>query len=100
MLLAYSERNSTLGYCQSMNFICAILLLHMECDDVFWCLAAIVEDILPPQWFAHPLHGSRVEPQVLLDCVKWKLPKLHAHFMELEVAFDVVTYPWCEGRAT
>jgi hypothetical protein len=51
VLLAYAERNSALGYCQSMNFICAILLLHMECDDVFWCLAALVEDVLPPHWF-------------------------------------------------
>ena len=94
VLLAYSERNSTLGYCQSMNFICAILLLHMECDDVFWCLAAIVEDILPPHWFDEQLHGSLVEPRVLLSCVKWKLPKLYAHFVYLGVQFDVVTYPW------
>ncbi len=87
-----------------MNFICGILLLHMECDDVFWCLAAVVEDILPKNWSVNPcpstfrshlraawvrfdgeLHGSRVEPLVLRSCVRWKLPKLHAHMNALGV---------------
>jgi hypothetical protein len=85
VLLAYSERNKTLGYCQSMNFIAAILLLHMECDDVFWCLAAIVEDILPKNWFDGELHGSLVEPMVLQSCVRWKLPKLYEHIYNLDV---------------
>jgi len=30
VLLAYSLHNPQIGYCQSMNFICAFLLLHME----------------------------------------------------------------------
>lgn len=85
VLLAYSERNKILGYCQSMNFIAAILLLHMECDDVFWCLAAIVEDILPKNWFDGELHGSLVEPMVLESCVRWKLPKLYEHLYNLDV---------------
>lgn len=85
VLLAYSERNKVLGYCQSMNFIAAILLLHMECDDVFWCLAAIVEDILPKNWFDGELHGSLAEPMVLESCVRWKLPKLYEHLYNLDV---------------
>ena len=66
----------------------------MEQDEVFWCLAGIVEDILPPHWFDGQLHGSLVEPKVLLSCVKWKIPRLYGHFVELGVQFDVVTYPW------
>jgi len=94
VLLAYSERNRALGYCQSMNFVAAILLLHMECDDVFWCLAAIVEDILPQRWFDGDFHGSLVETRVLSSCVKWKLPKLHAHLESLQVNFEQGTWPW------
>jgi hypothetical protein len=77
-LLAYAERNSALGYCQSMNFICAILLLHMECDDVFWCLAALVEDVLPPHWFDQVMrkHSSVLPPRTLLQL--FLLPKLLA----------------------
>ena len=94
VLLAYSERNQTLGYCQSMNFISAILLLHMECEDVFWCLAAVVEDILSPEWFDGKLMGSLAEPRVLLSCIEWKMPRLYRHIISLGVQFEVVAYPW------
>ena len=45
VLLAYSMRNQQIGYCQSMNFLVALLLLHMEEKYAFWVLAAIVEDL-------------------------------------------------------
>lgn len=45
VLLAYSIRNRQVGYCQSMNFLVALLLLHMEEKYAFWVLAAIVEDL-------------------------------------------------------
>lgn len=45
VLLAYSMRNEQVGYCQSMNFLVALLLLHMEEKYAFWVLAAIVEDL-------------------------------------------------------
>ena len=30
-------------YCQSMNFICALLLLFMEEEEAFWMLMTLVE---------------------------------------------------------
>jgi len=48
VLVAYSIRNREVGYCQSMNFLCAIILLHMTEEKAFWTLAGLVEDILPP----------------------------------------------------
>ena len=43
MLLAYARHNPSVGYCQGMNFLAALLLLLMEEEAAFWCLAAIVE---------------------------------------------------------
>jgi hypothetical protein len=43
VLLAYAIRNSTIGYCQSMNYICALLLFHLEEERAFWVLAALIE---------------------------------------------------------
>jgi hypothetical protein len=42
VLLAYSLRNPAVGYCQSMNFIVAILILFMEEEAAYWVLVALL----------------------------------------------------------
>lgn len=46
VLVAYANRNPSIGYCQSMNFITALLLLFMSEEESFWVLATIVEERL------------------------------------------------------
>ena len=47
ILLCYSTRNSTIGYCQGMNFFVARLLLIMDDEEkVFWLFVQIMENIL------------------------------------------------------
>ena len=46
-----------------MNFIAGCLLLFMDEEDTFWCLAIIVEELLPG-YFSMAI----VEPQVFLFC--------------------------------
>ena len=46
VLLAYSIRNPSLGYCQSMNFIVGLLLLQMSEENSFSILCYIVEELL------------------------------------------------------
>lgn len=47
VLLCYALRCPSIGYCQSMNFVACLLLLHMSPERAFWTLASIVENILP-----------------------------------------------------
>ncbi|GMI01480.1 hypothetical protein TrVE_jg10117 [Triparma verrucosa] len=86
LLIAYGVRNKTVGYCQSMNFLAAFLLLNMEPERAFWVLAAIIEDILPADYYTKHMVGSRADQRVLLGCLKWKLPSLHKHFVKIGVA--------------
>jgi hypothetical protein len=79
VLLAYALRNPGLGYCQSMNFITAMLLLHMPEERAFWTLAAIVEDLLPAEYFQGRMWGMRSEQRVLQSCLLWKLPRTSQH---------------------
>src|SRR5690606_12006097 len=47
VLVAYTIHNPEVGYCQSMNFICALLLLFIEKEeDAFWAFVCIVENVL------------------------------------------------------
>ena len=43
----YSFHNEKLGYCQSMNFVVAMLLLNMDEENAFWTLVIMLEDYLP-----------------------------------------------------
>ena len=52
MLVAYANRNRDVGYCQSMNFLAAVLLLVVDEESAFWCLAAIVERLMPGHFSA------------------------------------------------
>ena len=41
VLRAYVMRNPGVGYCQSMNFVAAMLMIVIEDDELaFWCMAS------------------------------------------------------------
>lgn len=95
VLLAYSRRNPEVGYCQGMNLITANLLLIMHsAEEAFWILACMVEKILPAGYYDHSLLASRADQQVLRGYVSEVLPRLSAHFDELGIALETMTFQW------
>lgn len=80
-------RRPDLGYCQSMNFLVGMLLIHMDEKSAFWTLAAIIEKLLPEHFYSDRMTGMRVEQRVLESCLQWKLPKLHQHIVSHDVRF-------------
>ncbi|TFK50175.1 TBC-domain-containing protein [Heliocybe sulcata] len=95
VLTVYSRRNPEVGYCQGMNLIVSTLLLvHADEEEAFWVLAAIVERILPEDFFSPSLLPSRACPLVLMDYVQELMPKLHAHLNELGVDLPAICFSW------
>lgn len=95
VLLAYSRRNPDVGYCQGMNLIAANLLLIMpSAEEAFWILACIIEKILPSGYYDHSLLSSRADQQVLRSYVAEVLPRLSAHFDDLGIALETMTFQW------
>ncbi|KAK3986627.1 TBC1 domain family member 2A [Cladorrhinum sp. PSN332] len=95
VLLAYSRRNPEVGYCQGMNLVVAnLLLITPSAEDAFWLLVALVEHILPSGYFDHSLLASRADQQVLRQFVSEVLPKLSAHFEELSIDLETMTFQW------
>jgi hypothetical protein len=84
VLLAYAYRNSAVGYCQSMNFIAAHMLLHVEETPAFWLLTTLVEDILPSSYFERGMIGVRVDVGVCEDMIAAVLPRLAEHLTSLD----------------
>ncbi|GAB1288488.1 TBC1 domain family member 2A [Apodemus speciosus] len=95
VLLAFSWQNPTIGYCQGLNRLAAIALLVLEDEEsAFWCLVAIVETILPAEYYSKTLTASQVDQRVLQDLLSEKLPRLTAHLGQHGVDLSLITFNW------
>ncbi|XP_067599947.1 TBC1 domain family member 2A isoform X2 [Pseudorca crassidens] len=71
----------------------ALLVLDEE-ESAFWCLVAIVETIMPADYYSKTLLASQVDQRVLQDLLLEKLPKLMAHLGQHRVDLSFVTFNW------
>lgn len=96
----------------------ALLILQNE-EDAFWCLVAVVETIMPQDYYTKslvasqvsrdsPLPGnsllgvvlvlgcvlSQVDQWVLKDFLAEKLPRLAAHFEDHNIDVSLITFNW------
>ncbi|KAM3612429.1 uncharacterized protein V6R79_008170 [Siganus canaliculatus] len=95
VLLAYSWQNTVIGYCQGLNRLAAIALLVLQSEeDAFWCLVAVVEDIMPQDYYTKNLVASQADQRVLKDFLLEKLPRLAAHFEDHSIDVSLITFNW------
>ena len=94
VLDAYSHRNPTVGYCQSMNFLAATLLLFMPESDAFWCLCCLIERVLPTGMYASQLQGLTAELRLLADVLGRSHGSLLLHLQRRGVSIDACCSRW------
>ncbi|XP_018535092.1 TBC1 domain family member 2A isoform X3 [Lates calcarifer] len=95
VLLAFSWQNHAIGYCQGLNRLAAIALLVLQSEeDAFWCLVAVVETIMPQDYYTKNLVASQADQRVLKDFLAEKLPRLAAHFEEHSIDVSLITFNW------
>src|SRR5690606_1501384 len=83
VLVAYSWYNTSVGYCQGMNFVAALFLLLMDEESAFWLLSAIVDDIVP-DYYAPVMIGCKADTIVFEHLVEKKLPGVYAHWKQMD----------------
>eukprot|EP01114_Cavostelium_apophysatum_P017202 TRINITY_DN5053_c0_g1_i2.p1 TRINITY_DN5053_c0_g1~~TRINITY_DN5053_c0_g1_i2.p1 ORF type:complete len:966 (-),score=325.96 TRINITY_DN5053_c0_g1_i2:59-2956(-) len=93
ILVAYSWRNSAIGYTQSMNIVAAQLLLVMGEEPAFWMLSTICEDLVP-EHYSKLLLGPIVDQQLLETLLKRELPDISQHFESIGMSLGILTYGW------
>ena len=71
LLKAYTIHNPSEGYCQAQAPIAAVLLMHMPCEEAFWCFVSICEKYLPGYYSPGLVSG-------FLYNVQWNLSTLDA----------------------
>ena len=96
ILLSYSVRNITVGYCQGMNFFVARLLLIIENEEeVFWIFAQIVENILS-LFNYQELTGVIVETTLIETLVSYYLPEVSSLLKkkEFKISLSNFVHKW------
>lgn len=81
VLSAYIKRNPTVGYCQGMNFIAAILLNQLEEEETFWVLCQIIETMLPPDYYTL-MTGVIIDQKCFEELLSDHLPDIKDHLDE------------------
>ena len=96
VLICYSIRNSSVGYCQGMNFIVGKLLLTLENEeDVFWLFVQIIEVLLPLNYYSE-LSGVITETTLMTVFIEKYLPDLKEFFdkNQCQLTVDNFIHKW------
>jgi len=95
VLTAYALRNAEIGYCQSMNFIAALLLIVLEHDEeqAFWMLSVIEERIVP-DYHGPGILGCQADTRSFMDYIENFLPAIGAKLVDFNIIPDVAFISW------
>ena len=96
VLIAYSRRNCTLGYCQGFNYIVGKLLKVIKNEEnVFWIFTQIIENILPINYYYDSI-GIIIDNNILIDILKNIDKELILHFSKhnFELLIKNILYKW------
>ena len=77
VLRAFSLHALKIGYCQSLNFICGLLLLFLSEEKAFWMLHIITTEYVPGSHEVS-LEGANIDLWVLMIALKESLPAVWA----------------------
>ena len=80
ILVAYSEYNKGIGYCQGLNYVAGMIILVIRDEEKsFWLLVCLLEEILPQNYFTQKMSGLTRDCLVLKDLITEKFPGLDSH---------------------
>ena len=95
VLVATSRHLPHVGYCQSMNFLAAMLLEQLEEEEAFWVLVSIADDILKG-YYTLSLIGCRVDQRVFSELIRDMMPDVSHNVDEVMCipAVGILSYHW------
>ena len=74
---------------QGLNRIAAVALLFLSEEDSFWCLEAIIQHIMPKEYFTNTLASAQAD-QVTTPSDSCHIFNFHSGFFTAELSFFFV----------
>lgn len=71
-----------------------LLLTHTDEEQAFWVLSAMIDRLLPTDFYAPSLLASRTDQAVLAELVQVHLPRVAGTLEELGVDLASITFGW------
>lgn len=94
ILLAYAKRNTSVGYCQGMNYLAGMIVRIIDNEeDAFWILTNLFETILPLDYFCL-MTEILVDQRVFIQILQKKKTKLFKHLQNLGLDFAIISFQW------
>eukprot|EP01116_Phalansterium_solitarium_P016128 TRINITY_DN3674_c0_g1_i1.p1 TRINITY_DN3674_c0_g1~~TRINITY_DN3674_c0_g1_i1.p1 ORF type:complete len:561 (-),score=209.49 TRINITY_DN3674_c0_g1_i1:21-1703(-) len=93
VLVAYSRHNTSVGYCQSMNIVCAVLLLFLPEEQAFFLLFAICEQLIP-DYYITALPGALVHQRTFDELFSEQLPDSYHPMERIGCPIQLISMPW------
>lgn len=77
-LRRFALDNPSIGYCQSLNFIAAVLLMIVHCQEaVPPMMGRLLGKLDARQWYTEGMEQLRADALVLSDLVRKRMPVIH-----------------------
>lgn len=94
ILLAYAKRNTSVGYCQGMNYLGGMIVRVVENEEeAFWVFTSLFENILPLDYFCL-MTEILVDQKVFLHILQKKKAKLYKHLQNIGLDFAIISFQW------
>ncbi|CAK4141322.1 unnamed protein product [Aphanomyces euteiches] len=93
VLLAFTVHMPDVGYCQSMNFIAARLLVVLPEEQTFWVLVILCGQKFS-KYYLRTLQGVHVDGSVLEALMQSRLPRLIHHCHLLDTPVEILAAQW------
>lgn len=86
VLLGFARWNKSVGYCQGLNVLAALVLQVMDRAEssAVKVMIYLIEGVLPEGYFADNLRGLSVDMAVFRDLLRSRMPKLSKHLEILQ----------------
>lgn len=94
VLVAWHGLEPQIGYCQGMNFVAGILLLHMDEETAFWCLHSLLKGRGLENLYRPGLVLLQEALDVFQTMVEKFLPQLASYFAVNDINVISFASPW------